>query len=122
MEKAISLLVQQKTISQFLIKFGKDFNNVTKEHALSESDLITLMFDHVLSSSGLGVEENEAGRKLVATLKNTEPRVTLLVVRKQAGETILLFRQKFAAQVMRYLINKQGEKSLQLLMSVEQES
>ena len=122
MEKAISLLVQQKTISQFLIKFGKDFNNVAKEHALSESDLITLMFDHVLSSSGLGVEENEAGRKLVATLKNTEPRVTLLGVRKQAGETILLFRQKFAARVMRYLINKQCEKSLQLLMSVEQES
>ena len=119
MENAVVLLVKQKSASQFQFILGKEFHKVAKEHSHSENELCSLMFDYVLSLTGLSGDDG-AG-KLVATLKYPEPRVTLLLVRKQACESMLLFRQNFVAQAMRYLINKQGEKSLELVMSVEQE-
>ena len=113
---AVSLLVKRKNLSQFSLKLGKEFNDVAQEYALSDLELFSKIFDHVLSATGL---EATHGVKLVATVKYPEPRVTLLLVRKHAREDIAIFKQNFVAQAVHYLTCKQSQKQLELIMSVE---
>lgn len=121
MDAAYSL-VKQKGASQFLIKLGKDFNVVARECSLSGSELFSIIFDHVLSMTLL--ETNDV--KLVAVVKYTDPRVTLLRLRKDAHVNMSTFKQNFVMQVIHYFTNaspdnEKAQKELELLFSIELE-
>ena len=59
------------------------------------------------------------GKKLVASVKFKNPRVTLLVERKQEKESLEIFKQRFVYRVVHYLTSNQDQKSFQVIISIE---
>ena len=115
---AVFELIERKNSSQFLLKLGNDFNEVARNWSLTDTELFSNIFDHILSAStGFGVN----GAKLLAVIKYPDPRVTLLCVRKNASENIEIFKQNFVTQAVHYFTNtaSESQKSLELIMSIE---
>ena len=115
--EAVDFIVESQYSGQFLLKMGKHFNTVAKNHNLSNRELFAFIFDHVLSS----LTNPEDGQRLVASIKFKNPRVTLLLDRKQEDESLEIFRNRFTYKAVHYLTSNQDQKNFQLIMCIEYE-
>ena len=119
MEAALQI-VKYRNSGQFLLKLGKTFNVIAEKYCLSNEELFSLVFDQALALADL-----EDGRNsLVTSVKYPEPRVTLFVLRKEAGEDMNVYKQNFVAQAVRYLTStsKREAKAFDLILCIERES